>query len=124
MNAAKVTRSFAFAAAGLRLAWRDQPNFRVEVGLAVGALVLCWWTGADVVPVLAMTGLVLALELVNSAVEGLVDLVHPERHALAAAVKDLAAAAVLVAAAAALLVGLVVIGPPLVATLTAVMGGG
>jgi len=121
VSAAKITRSFAFAAAGLRLAWREQTNFRVEVALAALALALCWWTGADAVPVLVMTGLVLALELVNSAVEGLVDLVHPDRHVLAAAVKDMAAGAVLVAAGAALVVGLVVIGPPLLARLA---GGG
>ncbi len=114
----------SFAVAGVRLAWREQRNFRIEVGIAALVLLLSWWTSAPIVPILFMTGLVLALELTNSAVEALVDLVQPEHHALAAAAKDLSAGAVLLAALAALTVGLVVIGPPLLRKLHLALGGG
>ncbi len=110
----RFVRSFAFALRGLRLAWRTQQNFRIEVAIAGLAGLLCWWSGAPYVPVLVMTGLVLALELVNSAVESVVDLAKPTVDPVAAAAKDLAAASVLLAAAAALVVGIIVIGPPLV----------
>lgn len=123
MSPARLGRSMRYAVRGIGLAWRDQRNFRIEVAIASCALILCWWTGADAVPVLAMTGLVLGLELLNSSLESLVDLIQPEHHARAGAAKDLGAAAVLAAAAAALLVGLVVIGPPLAGRLGLTVGG-
>ena len=55
----------------------------------------------------------LSLELINTAVEAVVDLASPQLHPLAKVAKDAAAAAVLVAAAGALLVGLVTLAPPL-----------
>jgi len=119
-----VRRSLGFAATGVARAWRDQRNFRVEVTLAAVALALGWWSGADLVPIVVVIGLVLALELVNSAMEALVDLVQPEHHELAKAAKDLAAAAVLVGAVMAAAVGLLVIGPPLVRTLRSIVLGG
>lgn len=119
-----LARAFGFAYAGLRRAWSTQRNFRIEVAIGALASLLCWWSGAPYTPVLVMAGLVLGLELVNSAVEALVDLVEPSVHPTAAAAKDLAAAAVLVAAGAALLVGVLVIGPPLAYKLAGVLGGG
>jgi diacylglycerol kinase (ATP) len=56
-------------------------------------------------------GMVVAAELVNTAIESVVDLVSPERHPLAAQAKDVAAAAVLVCAVAAAIVGLIIFIP-------------
>jgi diacylglycerol kinase (ATP) len=56
-------------------------------------------------------GLVWGLELANTAVEAVVNLVSPEYHPLAGRAKDVAAGAVLVGAVAALVVGLLVFGP-------------
>ena len=61
----------------------------------------------------------LGLELVNTALEALVDLVSPEHSELAARAKDTAAGAVVIAALAAVVVGLVELGPPLWAWLRA-----
>ncbi len=105
--------SFGFAWAGVRRAFVQQPNFRIELLLGALALALAVWLRAPLAPILIVIGLVLALELVNSAVEAIVDLVSPAPHELAGAAKDLSAAAVLLASVAALAVGLVVLGPPL-----------
>lgn len=56
-------------------------------------------------------GVVWGLELMNTAVEAVVNLVSPEYHPLAGRAKDVAAGAVLVGAVAALVVGLLVFGP-------------
>ncbi|UOQ73235.1 diacylglycerol kinase family protein [Hymenobacter cellulosilyticus] len=56
-------------------------------------------------------GSVWSAELVNTAIEAVVDLVSPEYHLLAGKAKDVAAGAVLVTAGAALVVGLLVFGP-------------
>jgi diacylglycerol kinase (ATP) len=63
-------------------------------------------------------GLVLALELLNTAIESVVDLtVGKNYHDLAKVAKDCAAAAVLMAAIVAVLVGVVLLVPPLLVTL-------
>lgn len=106
-------RSLGWAINGLKRTYRREPNFRRELLVAALALGLALWLGAPLAPILAMCAVVLGLELVNSAVEAVVDLASPEQHELAAAAKDAAAAAVLVAAAVSVLVGLAVLGPPL-----------
>ncbi len=59
-------------------------------------------------------GLVIALELVNTAIESVVDLVTTERKPLAKTAKDTAAGAVLVAAIMAAIVGLIIFVPRIV----------
>ena len=63
-------------------------------------------------------GLVVCAELVNSAIERLVDLVHPDHHPLAGEVKDVAAAAVVVSAAVAVVVGCLILGPAMLEKMT------
>jgi diacylglycerol kinase len=58
-------------------------------------------------------GLVWVAELLNTALETVVDLASPDRHPLAGKAKDIGAAAVLVAAMIAVLLGVLILGPPL-----------
>lgn len=96
-------RSFAaavaYAAHGVRFAARRQPNFRAHIAIAglvlvAGAAAGC--SGIELALLAAAIGLVLAAELLNTAIELLTDLVCPEEDPRAAAVKDVSAAAVLV----------------------------
>jgi len=105
--------SAGFALAGLRYGWASQRNFRIEVTLGTVAVLTAVWLRAPLAPVLLACGLVLSLELLNTALEAVVDLVSPDRHPLAKVAKDAAAGAVLLACAAAVLVGADVLGPPL-----------
>jgi diacylglycerol kinase (ATP) len=107
----RLRRSFAGAAGGLARAWRTQQNFRLEVALALGALAVTAWAGVDLVPVVLVSALVLSLELLNTALEALVDLASPEVAPLARVAKDAAGGAVLVAVAAAVIVAVVHVGP-------------
>jgi diacylglycerol kinase (ATP) len=108
-------QSFQFAGRGLREAVGTQRTMRVHVALAAAVTVAVAWldlpaAGAAVV-VLAVAA-VLAAELVNTAVESVIDLqVGARPHAMAARAKDLAAAAVLVTAAGAAAAGVLVLGP-------------
>jgi diacylglycerol kinase (ATP) len=106
-------KSATFALEGLRHAWVSQRNFRTECVLGALALLTALWVHAALAPVLLACGLVLGLELLNTALEALVDLVSPEHHDLARIAKDAGAGAVLLACIFAVLVGAVVIGPPL-----------
>jgi undecaprenol kinase len=93
-------RRFRFAFAGLLLTLHGENSFRTHVLAAIvvfGVLVWrrpapMWWA----VLILTMT-IVLALELVNTALEHLSDHLHPDQHPRIKVVKDCAAAAVLVA---------------------------
>lgn len=106
-------RSTGFAWAGIAHAYRTQANFRIEVACGVLACAAALLLRAPLAPVALACALVLALELVNTALEALTDLASPEVHPLAKVAKDAAAGAVLVASFGALLVAAAVLLPPL-----------
>ncbi|ANE43492.1 diacylglycerol kinase [Deinococcus puniceus] len=113
LNLRRWWRSAGFAWAGVRQVYRSQANFRIEVWAGAVALALALALRVPLPPILLCCALVLSLELLNTAVEAVVDLASPEVHPLAKVAKDAAAAAVLVASIGAALVGLVVLGPAL-----------
>nr|WP_256488025.1 diacylglycerol kinase [Deinococcus sp. HSC-46F16] len=113
MSLRRWVRSASFAWAGVRHVYRTQANFRIEVWAGVLALGLGLGLGVPLSPLLLACGLVLSAELLNTALEAVVDLASPEWHPLAKVAKDAAAGAVLVASLGALGVGVAVLGPPL-----------
>ncbi len=100
--------SFRYAWMGISYAFLTQRNFRIHVIVGALAIGLGIALGSSVVElaIIGLTiGLVLAMELINTAIESVVDLtVKQNYHDLAKIAKDCAAAAVLVAAIAAVLV--------------------
>lgn len=121
-----VVRSFGFAFRGLADAWRCERNFRIQClyGLVTAGL-LVWLRPeptAALVVLLAMT-LLLAAELMNSALERAVDLSVDGFHPLARLAKDLAASSVLLTAMATAVINLWVIGS-LVASASQLAYGG
>jgi diacylglycerol kinase (ATP) len=105
-------RSFVYAWAGIAYAWRTQRNFRVEVVIGALAITLGILLGVNLASILVMTALVLTLEMVNTALEALVDLSSPTYHPLAKIAKDVAAGAVLMASCISVLVGIAVLLEP------------
>jgi diacylglycerol kinase (ATP) len=109
--------SFKYAWAGITYAFQTQRNFRIHVAvcaLAIGLSVFLQLETVQVSIIAITSGLVLTLELVNTAIESIVDLtVKQSYHELAKVAKDCAAGAVLVSALVALLVASILIFPPL-----------
>ncbi len=109
-------RSFLFASHGIAHTFRTQRNARIEAAIAGMIVGLGLWLKIDrtqwAVLVVCM-GLVLGLEILNTGVEALVDLVSPHHHPLAKIAKDAAAGAVFWAAIISVIVGLLILGPPL-----------
>lgn len=102
-------RSFLFAVQGFRVAVSQERNIKVMLGGAAFALVMGILSGLTVVEwavVLMCCGSVIAAELMNTAIETVVDLVSPEYHPLAGKAKDIAAAAVWVLSVFAAIVGI------------------
>ncbi len=97
-----------WAWSGIRGALRTERSFRTQAACAGAAAVVLAWLRPPLVWVvlcLVSAAAVLALELVNTALERLADRLHPELHPAIRAAKDSAAAAVLIAAATAAIVG-------------------
>lgn len=104
---------FKCAVRGILYALKTQLNMRIHCLAAAAALVLAWVTGIsrlELLWVILAIFLVLVTELLNTAVEAVVDLVSPEYHSLARAAKDVAAGAVLMAALHSLVVAFFVFG--------------
>ncbi len=96
----RLRRALGNSWCGLRAAWSHEEAFRQEVllGLVLAAIALLLDLPlSDRTLLLASLLLVLIVELLNSAIEAVVDLVSPEFHELAGRAKDLASAAVLLA---------------------------
>lgn len=82
---------------GIKAAWVEEPAFRYEVMAAVMMFPAAFWlaeSGMQLALLLACCFLVLAFEIVNSAIEAVVDRWGPEYHELAGRAKDMGSAAV------------------------------
>lgn len=104
-------RSFVYALHGIWTALGHQRNLKVQLGLAVivvGAGFYLSITRLDWCIILICIAMVVGLELVNTAIEDLVDLVTLERNPLPGKIKDIAAGAVLAVSVIALIIGLIV----------------
>ncbi len=104
----KFWSSFHYAFAGVLYATKTQPNMRVHMVIAALVLLATLVLRLERVYVIAIViviALVLSLELVNTAVEAVVDLLTVVHHPLAKTAKDAAAGAVLIATIGAVVVG-------------------
>jgi len=95
----RVVNATRFSWAGLGYAWREESAFRQELVLALLLAPVALWLGGSAVERALMIGslmLVLMAELLNSAIEAVVDRVSAEHHPLAGAAKDLGSATVFI----------------------------
>ena len=109
--------SFKYAWAGVRYAFISQRNFRIHtiIGTLAISLGLFLHISAVEMAIISVTSaIVMALEMINTAIESVVDLtVRQTYHELAKIAKDCAAGAVLISAFAAILVAAFILLPPL-----------
>jgi diacylglycerol kinase len=113
----KFFRSFRHAVDGIRTAIATERNFRFELVLAVASVVLALILPLSVAEraiVFLTIGIILSLELLNTAFEHLMDVLNPQYHEDVKKSKDIAAGAVLLASIAAATVGLVVFVPHII----------
>ena len=97
----KLIKSFGYALKGIYIATREQLNIKIHflaVMIVTGAGFYFHVTAYEWCLIVICYGMVLTAELLNSAIENIVDLVSPGHHPLAGKAKDIAAGAVLVSA--------------------------
>lgn len=110
----RLIKSFGFAIKGIRLVFASEAN--IQIHLVISALVIiCGFifniSTTEWLLCLLCMGVVMGLEMMNTAIEQLVDLVSPEKNPLAGKVKDIAAGAVLIAVFFSVIIGLIIFVP-------------
>lgn len=113
MNARKFFRSFDYALQGIVTATKEQ-NLRFHILSAIIVIIAGAVTRLSITEwliIIFVMALVIGAELINSAIERVVDLASPEIHPLAKEAKDIAAGAVLVFAIASVIIGLLIFLP-------------
>jgi diacylglycerol kinase (ATP) len=96
----RIINAFGYSMKGLRAAFKHESAFRQETVLLIILLPIAFLLGQNIVDYSILIGslmLVLIVELLNSAVEAVVDRVGDEHHKLAGRAKDIGSAAVFVA---------------------------
>lgn len=100
--------SIKWALLGIRNTWREEVNFRIEIGVAVAVCVASWYLGFDGLEWIIVIGcitVVLAAEMMNTAMEELCDKVEPAIDPAIGKVKDIMAGFTLVLSFGAVIIG-------------------
>lgn len=98
----RLLKAFTYSAAGLRACWDNEAAFRQEAIFAVFMVPGAFWLGTTAVQRILLVSsvlFVLVVELLNTAVEAVVDRVGTDPHSLSRLAKDLGSAAVLLSLA-------------------------
>lgn len=111
---ARIIKATGYSLNGLRSVWRHEAAFRQEVALAIVATAIAGVLPVAPVEKLLLIGalvLVVLFELVNSAIEAVVDRIGTEHHELSGRAKDIGSAAVFVALIFAVVVWIAILWP-------------
>jgi diacylglycerol kinase len=106
-------KGFVYAFNGIKASLVEQRNLRVQTLIALITIVAGFYyniTTSEWCIIVLSIALVMGLEMINSAIENLVNLVTREKNFLAGKVKDMAAGAVLFASILAVIIGILIFG--------------
>lgn len=95
----RIWNAALYSVAGMRIAWKNEAAFRQELVLCLVMVPVAFWVGDSAVERSLLIGtclLVLVVELLNSAIESVVDRIGTDRHQLSGRAKDMGSAAVFV----------------------------
>ncbi|MBL0614542.1 diacylglycerol kinase [Aeromonas veronii] len=98
----RIINATGYSMKGLKSAWINEAAFRQELMLILLLMPLAFWIGDSLNQILLLiiiSWLVVIVEVLNSAVEAVVDRIGPEHHELSGRAKDLGSAAVFIALA-------------------------
>ncbi|HEY5613137.1 MAG TPA: diacylglycerol kinase [Lysobacter sp.] len=110
----RILKAATWSMQGLRAAWLHESSFRLEVYLFVILAPLGWWLAQTPIERVLLIGsmlLVLSIELLNSAIEAVIERYGDEFHELAGRAKDMGSAAVFVLMMNVLLTWGAIVGP-------------
>ncbi|MGD8107569.1 diacylglycerol kinase [Pantoea sp. FN0302] len=94
----RIIKAAGYSWKGLRAAWQHEAAFRQETLLALAAVLIACWLDVDAITRVLLIGsvfLIIIVEILNSAIEAVVDRIGSELHPLSGRAKDMGSAAVL-----------------------------
>lgn len=107
-------KSFSYAFNGLKILIKEEHNARIHLFVAIVVVMAGFVFKISVnewFAVLFAIGFVMTVEIINTAIENMADIVSPEKDKRIKKIKDLSAAAVLISALTALVIGLIIFIP-------------
>ena len=113
----KLRNSFKYAFEGVHRELKEEQNLKIHILIMILVIIAGFTlklSPMEWIICIILFGFVIALELVNTAIELTVDLAMPEIHPKAKAAKDIAAAAVLVSATCSVIIGLIIFLPKII----------
>ena len=114
----KRIRSFQYAGRGIKKAFSSEANLKIHLTIALLVIVFGTYLSISLIEwilCLLCFGMVIGMEMMNTAIEKTVDLASPNLHPLAGSAKDIAAGGVLICAVIAAIIGLLIFIPKLLA---------
>ncbi len=112
----KRLKSFVYAGSGIAYTLKTQPNFLIHIAILCFVIlfgIIFKLSTNEWIWITLIAAIVLSLEIINTAIELLTDLISPEFNEKAGKIKDLSAGAVLLSAIASIVVGLIIFAPKL-----------
>ncbi|HDW8061446.1 TPA: diacylglycerol kinase [Yersinia enterocolitica] len=110
----RIYKAAGYSVKGLTAAWKNEAAFRQEAVAAILAIILAFWLDVDAtarILLIASVVLVIIVEVINSAIEAVVDRIGSELHELSGRAKDMGSAAVFLAILLALFIWVTVLWP-------------
>src|SRR3989338_4958851 len=117
MSPKRLFKSFKYALRGVGHLWRSEQNFRIQIIAGVLAIAAAWSFPLEVwqrITIVLLVSMVLILEIINSVIERLVDVLKSRIHPSVRDMKDMMAAAVLLSSFVALVIGGIILYPYIV----------
>ncbi|MEL6376288.1 MAG: diacylglycerol kinase [Pseudomonadota bacterium] len=96
----RLVAAYHNSCAGFRVVWREEEAFRIELVAFFLSVPAAFWLGTSIFQaaiLISATLFIVIVEVLNSAIEAVVDRIGPERHELSGLAKDLGSLAVLLA---------------------------
>lgn len=113
----KLFKSFGYAFEGLKDSYKTEQTIRIYVPVAIFVILLSIFFKLKTyewIVIIAILGIILVMELINTSIESVVDLVTIEKKPLAKRAKDIMASAVLVTAIMSVIIGLIIFIPKII----------
>ena len=114
----KLIKSFKYAVEGIFTGIKKEQNMKIHIVIMILVIIfgiLLKISKIEWIICIALFGLVISMELINTAIENAVDLITKEKNEQAKIAKDVAAGAVLVSAMASAIIGLMIFVPKILA---------
>lgn len=113
----KFLKSFRYAFEGIFTGIKEEQNMKIHIAIMILVIIfgiLLKISKVEWIICIALFGLVISMELINTAIENAVDLITKEKNKQAKIAKDVAAGAVLVSAIASAIIGLIIFVPKVI----------